>query len=135
MNTENTFLKFGFLAIAIILLTACPQEDKITEPAGLAKYFIDNRTGNHLFYGIGEKAVKIESNTLKQIFQTGTIGIKAPLPSDGLGGRLRLYLDDKGTPVYEQNPIENSRWIEDKQDDRYYGLVHYTLAITADMIN
>ena len=135
MNTESKFLKIGFLALALILLTACPQEDKIVEPAGQANYFINNQTDIDLYYGIGESAVIIEPNSTKLITQDGGIGTKAPLPSDGLGGRLHLYSNSQGTLVFEQDPVKDSDWIEERQDDQYYGLVHYTFVVTAEMLN
>ena len=135
MNTESNFLKIGFLVLALVLLTACPQEDKIVEPAGQSNYFIHNQTNIDLYFGIGTDAVKIEPHSTTKIFQNGDIGIKAPLPSDGLGGRLHLYSNMQGTLVFEQDPIKDSDWTEEKQDDQYYGLVHYTLIVRADMLN
>lgn len=134
MDTNKIYHKISFTLLAIVLLTACPNIEQITEPAGHARYFIHNQTGIDLYYGIGQQAIKIEPNNIKQIFQDGDFGIKAPLPSDGLGGRLRLYSDRQGSIAIEQEPIDDSFWLEEKQDDQYYGLVHYTLTATAVML-
>jgi hypothetical protein len=134
---KNCIKKFNISALFVFMLflMACPNDADIKESAGLGKYFINNQSEVVLYYGTGSAAIEIGTGQTVQIHEDGGIGIQAPLPSDGLGGRLLLYKDTSGNIGLLINPIDNSIWIKERQDDQYYGLVHYTLIVTSNMLN
>jgi len=125
------------ISLFLIFFSSCKKNatEAINEPAGLAKYFIDNQSTKILSYGDGTTAIKILPSEIKKIDEDGGIGIVAPLPSKGLGS-IKLYrnVNGKETVVYEQNPIIDSYWVEEKQDNQEYGVVHFTLVISEEKI-
>lgn len=135
MHYSKLLLKQPLLLLSLIITISCSREDIMVDDAGLSYYFIENQSSTTLFFGIGASAVEIPSSETVKIAQDGSIGVLAPLPSVGLGGMLKLYLDSNAAQTaYEQNPISNSLWLEEKQDEHEIGLVHYTLTVTDAML-
>jgi len=132
-NIKKAFL-FAIIATAAFGLSSCAKKD-INEPAGLSEYRINNQSGKTLIFKTSPET-QILDNEIKKIDSDGGIGIVAPLPSIGLGS-LKLYRDEMGNEIiaFEQDPVIDSEWTEEKQDNQEYGLVYYTITITENMIN
>jgi len=133
MNFRRACL-YAIVGLVAHAMYSCDKED-INEPAGLAEYRINNQSSKILIFKASPELV-IQTNEIKKIDSDGGIGIIAPLPSIGLGS-LKLYRDDMGNEIIalERDPVVDSEWIEEKQDNQEYGLVYYTMTITDSMIN
>jgi hypothetical protein len=128
MNFSKSLLLFLLLPVL-----GC-GEDAVVEEAGRALYFLDNHSSHALRVEyaqqgatVPERSAAIPSGARAQFSDDSLFGGR-PRPSDTFLS-LALYRADAPTPSYLQQPIQDERWAEERQDTRTYGTVHYTLSI------
>ncbi|MEO6285709.1 MAG: hypothetical protein ABIN80_31265 [Dyadobacter sp.] len=133
----------------VSIFSACSPtetEQMINEPAGSARYFIDNQSDKELIvefpvpvYNFEKDAmqdvdslIRLNSRTKSVVFEDGGFGIN-PDPEKSFK-EIRFYTITNGqrSLAFTMKPIKNAAWAKliRSRDNSGYGLTEYSFTIT-----
>ncbi len=106
------------------------------EPAGSAAYFLDNQSAVSLrveatlspaLGGGQEVLATVPAATVAELYRDGAIG-QNPRPPDSFAA-IQVFRVDTLARVYLQDPVVDGPWTSARQDQKSYGLTHFTLVL------